>query len=74
MVATLKLRAYMLQAGIGRTEVAKMLGISAYTLHKKIHNITEFKANEILLLSEMLNISDKDEVFFNKDSDNKSLE
>ncbi|GAA4653956.1 hypothetical protein GCM10023142_10940 [Anaerocolumna aminovalerica] len=65
MADTLKLRAYILQSGLTREQVAKMLGISKFTLHKKIHNITEFKASEIATLSEILNITDKESIFFN---------
>lgn len=64
MVNTLKIKAAILQSGLSRNDVAVKLGMSAYTLHKKIHNITEFKASEISALSVLLNISDKDSIFF----------
>lgn len=64
MVNTLKMKAAILESGCSRNEIAKKLGLSEYTLHKKIHNITEFKASEISRLSFILNITDKDSIFF----------
>nr|WP_312578251.1 helix-turn-helix transcriptional regulator [Sedimentibacter sp.] len=64
MTDTLKLRAAILQSGLSRREIAKILGISMFTLHKKIHNVTEFKASEIALLTKVLDISDKESIFF----------
>lgn len=69
MVNTLKLKAAILQSGLKREQVAEKLGISEYTLHKKIHNTTEFKASEIFILSNILCIKEKDSIFFSQNSD-----
>lgn len=72
MTDALKLKSAILLSGLTRKEVAERIGISTFTLHKKIHNITEFKASEIAALSEILNITDKEDIFFNWKSDYKS--
>ena len=50
MTDTLKLKALIVEHGYTQKDVAKMLGLSAQSLNKKIHNKTEFKASEISLL------------------------
>ena len=49
------------------TYIANILGITRGALYKKLDNITEFKASEIVLLKKILNLSDKerDDIFFN---------
>ena len=42
MTDTLKLKGAIVASGLSRKQVAEQMGISAYSLHKKIHNITEF--------------------------------
>jgi len=64
VINTLELKAAIIKTGMKRSEVAEKLGISYYSFHKKLHNKTEFKASEISKLSEILNISDKDKIFF----------
>lgn len=64
---TLKLKAAIVASGLSRKEVAEKMGISAYSLHKKMHNTTEFKASEIECLSKILSISDLPSIFFAPD-------
>ena len=45
-------------AGLKRVYIARKLGISTYSLQKKINNVTEFRASEIKTLAETLNICD----------------
>ena len=61
---TLKLKAAIVASGLSRKEVAALAGMSAFSLHKKLHNTTEFKASEIDCLSKILNITDLQGVFF----------
>lgn len=58
MTDTLKLKAAIVESGLTRKEVAELAGMSAFSLHKKMHNTTEFKAGEIERLSKILNITD----------------
>lgn len=64
MTDTLKLKAAMVASGLSRPQIAKHLGISPFTLHKKLHNNSEFKASEIKMLSELLHITDPGDIFF----------
>ena len=64
MADTLKLKALIAGSGIARKEIAKQMGISYFSLAKKIANESEFKANEVVALSEILNIENKEEIFF----------
>ena len=64
MTDTLKLKGAIVASGLSRRQVAEKIGISCYSLHKKIHNITEFKASEIQALCEVVGIYNKDEIFF----------
>lgn len=54
------------KAGIKYKFLAKTLGITPYGLQKKIENRSEFKASEIYLVSETLNLSeaDRNSIFF----------
>lgn len=61
------LRALIKSSGLKYQHIAKKIGVSAYTLTKKIDNITEFKASEIVIICEMLHIeepSEKERLFF----------
>ncbi len=49
-------------SGLKYRFIAEQLGISYYTLNKKIKSMTEFKASEISTLCELLNISDLEEM------------
>ena len=64
MTNTLELEIAIKRAGLTKREVSKRLGLSEMGLYKKLNNITEFKASEIYSLCEMLNIENKDEIFF----------
>lgn len=46
--------------------VAKQLGISYQALLKKITNETEFKASEVMMLKELLHLTDEEvmDIFF----------
>ena len=65
------------ERGIGCPDVmtleplAAALGLTPYGLQKKINNQTEFKASEILTLSEVLHLSEKERnaIFFAKKRD-----
>lgn len=66
MTNTLELEVAIKRSGITKRKLAKMLGLSEMGLYKKINNITEFKASEIVKLSEILALKNKDEIFFNQ--------
>ena len=65
MTDTRKLKAAMLEAGYTQKKLAVQLGISVYTLYKKLHNLTEFKASEVKAITSILALPDKDAIFFN---------
>ena len=44
-------------SGLKRKFIAEKLGITDYSLAKKINNVTEFKASEIKMISELLGYS-----------------
>lgn len=67
MTDTAKLEQYIRDSGLKRCHIAKVLGLSPHGLAKKIHNKTEFKAEEIAKLCDLLGISsyaDREAVFF----------
>ena len=66
---TIELEVAMKRAGLTKREVARRLGLSEMGLYKKINNITEFKASEIMVLAEMLSVSNLDEIFFTPQGD-----
>lgn len=45
------------KSGLKYGKIAAEMGISPYTLQKKIDNITEFKASEIVKLTTLLSLS-----------------
>lgn len=54
-----------MEKGIDRKVIAKKLGISLTSLSYKLNNKTQFKASEIQVLSEILEINyEKDKYFF----------
>ncbi|ADZ84499.1 MULTISPECIES: DUF739 family protein [Cellulosilyticum] len=67
MTNTLELEIAIKRAGITKRKLAEMLGLSEMGLYKKINNITEFKASEIAKLAEILDLKNKDEIFFNQE-------
>lgn len=66
MTDTLALREAIEKSGLKYGRIAKEMGISSYTLQKKIDNIVEFKASEIKKLSSLLSLSDaqRSSIFF----------
>lgn len=61
MTNTLMLEMAIRRAGLIKKEIAKLLGLSAMDLHKKVNNITEFKASKITRLYNLLNLSSLEE-------------
>lgn len=58
--------------GIKKVFLAEKLGITSFGLSKKINNINEFKASEIQMLCELLNITslkEKESIFFDSKVD-----
>ncbi|MDL2235289.1 hypothetical protein LJC07_03945 [Christensenellaceae bacterium OttesenSCG-928-L17] len=64
MTDTAKLLEIIDKSGYKKNHIAQELGITRYALMKKVNNVTEFKASEIGVLSEILNIKDKEDIFF----------
>ena len=65
------LRSYMALAGITQSELAKILGITENTLCNKISGRTEFKADEIITICDVLSITDahtKSDIFLTRAS------
>ena len=71
MTLTNELEAVIKRAGVTKREIARKLGLSEMGLYKKIHNETEFKASEIMALSQLLNLlpPERDAIFFAAISD-----
>ena len=67
MTNTTLLEKYIDESGLKRSYIAKVIGITAYSLAKKIRNESEFKASEINGLCNLLKIDsaeDKEQIFF----------
>lgn len=66
MTDTSALRIAVNKSGLKYGKIAFEMGISAYTLQKKINNETEFKASEIVKLSSLLSLteSERSSIFF----------
>jgi hypothetical protein len=66
MTNTLLLEDRIKNSGYKRSYIANKIGMSAYTLAKKINNENEFLASEINGLCDILNIDTKDRmaIFF----------
>ena len=67
MTNTTMLEKYIEASGYKRSFIAKQIGLkSAYGLARKINNKSEFKANEITILCQLLKIGakDKNAIFF----------
>lgn len=64
MTNTLKLKAAIVESGMTQAKIAKLIGVSPYTFHKKLHNRTDFKASEIKMLSDILHIDNINDIFF----------
>ena len=63
---TTKLNKCIKQSGLKRTYIAGKLAISVMALRNKINNITEFKPSEIVILKDLLKLSNAEirEIFF----------
>ena len=74
MTNTTLLADYIKKSGYKKGFIAKQLGLTSYGFTLKINNKTEFKANEITILCNMLKINakDKEAIFFAKQVDFKS--
>lgn len=69
MTDTEELKSLIRDSGIKYVSIAKKLGITYYSLQKKIKNEREFKASEIAKLCDILRIENstqKDQIFFKK--------
>lgn len=66
MTDTVKLRQRIKDAGYKLGYVAKVLGISQYTLQKKLDNDSEFKISEVDALTKLLGLTpaEKNALFF----------
>lgn len=66
MTNSAALRKAVDRSGLKYMKIASEMGISPYTLQKKIDNETEFKASEIVKLSSLLSLSDteRSSIFF----------
>ena len=68
MTNTTLLEKYIDDSGYKRGYIAKQIGISRAALASKINNETEFKASEMVAISDLLNIDaeTRDAIFFAK--------
>ena len=66
MTDTQASRAAINNRGLKNKYVAAQMGLSSYGLRKKIENDSEFKASEIMKLSEILDLSveEREAIFF----------
>lgn len=67
MTNTALLEKFIDESGLKKSYIAKAIGITAYSLAKKIRNENEFKASEINGLCNLLKIDsaeDKERIFF----------
>lgn len=64
MTDTNKLRSIIVGKGMTQGFVADKLGISHQSFSYKVNNKVEFKASEIETLCSLLEIKDKDSIFF----------
>jgi len=64
---TRKLKALLVEYGFTQGDVAKKLGITEQSFNAKLNNRKEFKATEIKVLVEVLNIETEaiNDIFFN---------
>lgn len=57
MTNTLKLKAVILEKGFTQEQIAEMLEMTVATFNYKVNNKSEFKASEIKILSEILQLT-----------------
>lgn len=69
-----KLEHALIDANVSKRDLAKVLEISEQALFNKLKNITEFKASEIVKITNLLKLSgaERDAIFFNLQCDLKS--
>lgn len=62
------------ESGITKTALSQKMGLTRAGLLKKLSGATEFKASEILSISTILHLSDKerDTIFFSPDVESNS--
>lgn len=74
MTNTTKLEMAITRSGLTKKFLAEKLGLSTMGLYKKVHNLTEFKASEIEMLTKLLHLTpcERDAIFFNANIDLKS--
>lgn len=73
MTNTTELLKVMDASGLRKGFIAGKLGITTYALQKKVENKSQFKAGEIQILCNILNITSleqKDRIFFAQKVDN----
>ncbi len=57
------------ESGLRKGYIAERLGITTYGLQRKVENRSQFKAGEIKILCDILNITSlerKEQIFFNE--------
>lgn len=66
MTNTIALRSRIRESGYRLGYIAERLGVSAYTLQRKINNDSEFRVSEVDTMAKLLNMSpaEKDAYFF----------
>ncbi|WP_418469164.1 hypothetical protein [Dialister hominis] len=71
MTNTSELEAAIARSGKSKKDLANKLGLARETLWKKINNMVEFKAGEILALQQLLHLSsaERDAIFFGNKGD-----
>lgn len=72
MTNTEELRRIIKESGLKLEYIAEQLGITRFSLSKKIENVTEFKTSEVQKMCEVLQISDssmKEALFFASEVD-----
>lgn len=73
MTDTIRLREKIAENGLKQGFIAEKLGITSYGFAKKLNNETEFKASEIKILCDLLNITslkEKESIFFANEVEN----
>lgn len=69
MTDTLKLENLIRESGLKKGYLADMLGLSRFGFMKKVNNLSEFKASEIIKLCELLEIrsmQERESIFFKR--------
>ena len=67
MTNTSLLKDYIRKSGLKLTYIAERLGVSRYTLYRKINGLMDFTQHEITAMCELLGIKDletKEAIFF----------